>query len=235
MFGQTKNPTVVAICAATGNQGKEVIQRFQEMNEGQIYGANIFHCKALTRNSTSAKAENLSKLPNVTVEETDYSSAESLRNALQNSDALYLNYALVENEAEIEKLIIDVAIEVGVKHIIYASTAGKKNQGVPHWTSSRKTDEYLEECLSKAREEGKDFTYHLVQLGHFNENILPGSYFPPKNGKISYPWRGDVQFATSSLRDAGWRSRASPSGLRARPAHSPPGGLPAWRRRSIAS
>lgn len=202
MSTETENTFVVAICAATGNQGKEVIQRFQEINETLSKGAKKFHCVALTRNASSEKARNIGKLPNVTVAETDYLSVESLMSVLQNADALYLNYAMVENVADIEKSIIDTAIESGVKHIVYASTAGEKNQGVPHWKSSLMTDEYLEKCLSEARKHGKDFTYHLVQLAHFNENILPGSFFPPNNGKITYPWRSDAQFATSSLRDA---------------------------------
>lgn len=199
----------VAICAATGNQGHEIIKRFREINKEQIYGTNKgFHIKALTRNASSSDvAASLSQsTPNLTVVETVYSSKKSLENALRDVDALFLNYAIVQNEAEIEKLIIDVAIESGVKHIIYASTCETKDQhGVPHWESSRKTNEYLRECLAAKQKEGwtnEDFCFHLLQLPHFNENILPGSYFPPKNGAITYPWRSNAQFATCSLRDA---------------------------------
>ena len=198
----------VAICAATGNQGKEIIKRFREINEMQIYGAGKnFYIKTLTRNASSDAALKLSQnTPNLTVIETVYSSRESLENALRGVDALFLNYALVKNEAEIEKLIIDVAIKTGVRHIIYSTVAACENDyGVPHWESSRQTNEYLRECLAAKQSEGcpdDAFRFHLVQLAHFNENILPGSYFPPKNGSITYPWRSDAQFATSSLRDA---------------------------------
>lgn len=198
----------VAICAATGNQGLEIIKRFREINKDRIYGADKeFHIKALTRNASSDAAVNLSQsTPNLTVVETVYSSRESLENALRDVDALFLNYALVQNEAEIEKIIIDAAIDSGVKHIVYSTTAAcEKDHGVPHWESSRKTNEYLRECLAAKRKEGctdEDFRFHLLQLAHFNENILPGSYFPPKNGAIAYPWRSDAQFATCSLRDA---------------------------------
>jgi nucleoside-diphosphate-sugar epimerase len=194
----------VAICAATGNQGREVIKRFQEINEAKTFKNKVFQSKALTRSASSNAAIDLSKMPNVTVAETNYSSIESLKNVLEGVDALYLNYAMVENEAEIETSIVDAAIESGVKHIIYASTSGcGRDHGVPHWTSSYKTEEYLKECHSKCTEkkEGEDFKYHFVRLGHFNENILPGSYFPPQNGKITYPWGSDIRVATSSLRD----------------------------------
>ena len=43
--------------------------------------------------------------------------SESLRSVLQNVDALYLNYALAKNQADIEKSIIDVAIESRVFRI----------------------------------------------------------------------------------------------------------------------
>mmetsp|Transcript_23488 Transcript_23488/g.27732 ORF Transcript_23488/g.27732 Transcript_23488/m.27732 type:complete len:329 (-) Transcript_23488:66-1052(-) len=203
MSRKTENSIVVAICAATGNQGKEVIRRFNEINnDAQINGTKIFECRALTRNASSEEAKKLGKNPHVTVAETDYSSVESLRKVLKNVDALYLNYALVKNEAEIEKLIIDVAIESEVKHIVYASTVSQKNHGVPHWASCSKTEQHLEEYLSKTQQDGHDFKYHLIKLAHFNENILPGSYFPPKKGKLTYPWRSNARFATSSLRDA---------------------------------
>jgi hypothetical protein len=32
-----------------------------------------------------------------------------------------------------------------------------------------------------------------------NENMLPGSYFPKHNGELTYPWRNDARFPTSSL------------------------------------
>lgn len=194
----------VAICAATGNQGREVLKRFQEINEAKTFENKVFRSKALTRRASSNEAINLSKMPNVTVAETNYSSIESLKNVLKGVDALYLNYAMVENEAEIERSIIDAAIESGVKHIIYASTVGcERDHGVPHWKSSFKTEEYLKECHSRCTEKkgGDDFKYHFVRLAHFNENILPVSFFAPKNGYITYPWRTDVRCATSSLRD----------------------------------
>jgi len=189
---------IVAICAATGKQGKEVIRRFKEINESKPYGSKVFHLKALTRNASSADAIKVSKIPYTTVAETDYSS-KSLKDVLTGVDALYLNYAMVKNEADIESRIIDVALESCIQHIIYASTVGcERDHGVPHWTSSYRTEEYLKLCHEK---QGKDFKYHLVRLGHFNENILPGSYMPPKNGTITYPWGANVPVVTSSLRD----------------------------------
>ena len=205
----TTGVTTVAVCCATGNQGKEMIQRFDEINEAQIYGAkNAFHIKALTRNVSSNAAISLvSNAPNtnLTLAEVDYLSHESLKLALEGADALYLNYAMVENEAEVEKTIIHAAIDAGVKHIVFASHINcEKDHDVPHWESSRKTNEYLQECLMKAQAKQKfytDFRFHLVRLGAFNENVLPGSYFPPKGGKMTFAWRADARVATTSLRD----------------------------------
>lgn len=202
----TTGITTVAVCCATGNQGKEVIQRFEEINETQIYGENnSFHIKALTRNASSNAAINiLSNSPksNVTLAEVEYLSHESLKLALQGADALYLNYAMIENEAEVEKTIIDAAISAGVKHIVFASHINcEKDHGVPHWESSRKTNEYLKECLlmAQAKQEDTAFRFHLVRLAAFNENVL--SHFLPKGGKMTFPWRQDARFATASLRD----------------------------------
>lgn len=192
----------VVICAATGNQGKEVIRRFNEINKSKSYGSKVFHLTALTRKESSDGAKCLSEVPNVTIAATDYS-GKSLMNIFSGVDALYLNYAMVEIEAEVEKTIIDAALESGVQHIIYASAVGcQKDHDVPHWVSSCKTEDYLKERYNNNKDEGKDdFKYHFMRLAHFNENFTPGSYFPPKNGKINFPWNTDSLIATSSLRD----------------------------------
>ena len=95
---------------------------------------------------------------------------------------------------------VDAAIDAHVKHIIYSSTvACDTNTGVGHWESSFQTESYLRKAAEQA---DYDLRYHSVRLSHFNENILPGSYFPPKKGKLKYLWGVDVSVATSSLRDA---------------------------------
>lgn len=38
-------------------------------------------------------------------------------------------------------------------------------------------------------------------MGHFNENLLPGSYYPQKNGKVTISWEPTAGVHTSSLRD----------------------------------
>jgi uncharacterized protein YbjT (DUF2867 family) len=191
-----KDKYTIVICAATGNQGKEVINRFREINETNQY-EKTFYLKALTRSASSKEAMEISS--NVSVVETNYST-ESMNAIFKGVDALYLNYAMVKNEAEVESSIIDAALNAGVKHIVYASTISCENDhGVPHWTSSYATEEHLKKCHS---ESANNFLFHFVRLGHFNENMLPGSYFPPKNGKLTYPWRSDARFPTSSLRDA---------------------------------
>ena len=198
---KVKPEQTIAICVATGQQGKEVIQRFKEINEAHTYGQRVFHMKALTRNTSSKSAMSLSQIPNVTVVEVNYESSESLTDAFQGVDALFLNYVMCENEAEVEKSIIDAALLCGVSHIVYASHADcEGDHGVPHWESSRKINEYLHECLSR-KNTGQDFKYHLLRLTHFNENFSPKGYFPPKNGVIACPFRPDVRFATHSLRD----------------------------------
>jgi nucleoside-diphosphate-sugar epimerase len=109
---------------------------------------------------------------------------------------------MCKNEFSINKSIIDAAVGAKVKHIIYSSTIGcdkEANQTVPHWNTSHQTEQYVRMVHEKS---GDAFKYHFLRLGHFNENLLPGSYFPPKNGKLTVPWEPTAGVCTSSLRDA---------------------------------
>lgn len=117
-----------------------------------------------------------------------------------------MNYLIGPDETEVERTIVDTALESGVKHIVYASSVGCRDEdhGVPHWTASYETEEYIKKChqdRSSDASSSSEFLYHFIRLPHFNENFLPGSYNAPSNGQIFYPFSSEVDIPTTCARD----------------------------------
>jgi hypothetical protein len=198
MTNFTEDFYTVAVSLATGNQGREIVQRFRELNENGNLGKTI-HIRALTRNATSRMSVEMANMKNVSVYAVDYTSNKSLAEAVNGCDAVFVNYIMCKDEFSINKSIIDAAVGAKVQHIIYSSTLAcnkKANQTVPHWNTSYQTEQYVREVHEKS---GDAFKYHFLRLGHFNENLLPGSYYPPKNGTVTIPWEPTAGVYTSSL------------------------------------
>lgn len=124
--------------------------------------------------------------PGVDVKEADYNSKESLIQALKGQDALVSTVAM--SAIENQKLMIDAAIEAGVKHFIPAeytiATRDPKAQWIPIYSSVLDIEHYLMD-----REKQMDWT--VVQCGALIEFSL------------DYPFVLDFDNATATLWDGG--------------------------------
>jgi uncharacterized protein YbjT (DUF2867 family) len=107
----------IAVFGATGNQGGSVIQSLTK--------TGLYHLRAITRNSTSEKARELSKLHNVTIVEADLNDNESVDNALKNCYGVFLvtdfsAHFKRNQEANQGINVIDKAIKNKVSHVVFS-------------------------------------------------------------------------------------------------------------------
>lgn len=111
----------VLVVGATGNQGGAVVDGLLAADDDQfsVYG--------LTRDATSEKAQALADR-GITVVEGDLNETESLRNAMNEVDAVFAvtNYFIAGFESEIEQgtNLAEVAAESDIDHFVYSSVGG---------------------------------------------------------------------------------------------------------------
>jgi uncharacterized protein YbjT (DUF2867 family) len=135
--------TRVLVVGATGNQGGAVIDGLLAMNADQfsVYG--------LTRDATSEKAQALADR-GVTVVEGDLNDTESLRDAMDEIDAVFAvtNYFIAGFEGEIEQStnLAEVAAESDVNHFVYSSVGGAdRTTEVEHFLSKYRVEQRIAE------------------------------------------------------------------------------------------
>ena len=136
------------------------------------------------------------------LQQVDYSSSISLREALTGANALYLNCTVtMYQDNNLYKRIIDAAIRVGVQHIVYSSIVGcdkEPQHGIPHWDGARHIEAYLAIRHDETRQA---FRYHIIRYApHCNEHLLT-HYAPSDDGWIAYPWHPSIRVHTASARD----------------------------------
>lgn len=126
--------TTFLIVGATGKQGGRAISTLfdqQSTNKG-------ISLRFITRNTESASAKKLEE-KGTKAYKADLFDKESLRQALTGVDRAFLvtdAMAGEEKEAQQGKTFIDVAKEVGVKHIVFTSvSAADTATTVPHFRS----------------------------------------------------------------------------------------------------
>jgi uncharacterized protein YbjT (DUF2867 family) len=66
MTNFSEDVCTVAVSLATGKQGSEIVQRFQELNESGNLGKTV-HIRALTRDATSRGSVAMANRKNVSV------------------------------------------------------------------------------------------------------------------------------------------------------------------------
>lgn len=145
----------VAVSSGTGQQGSSIVQatRARGIEAGPIARGDA----ALIANRTA-----------------DLDQPATLAQALAGVDTLVLivpSLVTPANAGEARRGIgaIDVALEAGVRHIIYSSALTRQGQGVLGLGSKRAIEERLREC-------GIDWT--IVRPAFFMENFA--TFFPPK-------------------------------------------------------
>jgi len=126
----------ILVIGATGQQGKSIIRHLSKNNK--------FNLRALTRDTKSEKAAEISKL-GVTLFAGDVLNRENLKEAMKNVygvvSILQLDHI---KEVEAGKLINEVAKECNVQHFIYSTVGGAHEKtGVPHFDSKHEVEKHL--------------------------------------------------------------------------------------------
>lgn len=185
------NRPTIAVIGATSKQGGSIVR--------SLIKTGRYNVRALTRNGTSADAKKLEKL-GAEIFVGDSSKKEDLRKAFQGVQGVFAMTPVMppaeeEREQQLGKLFADVAVEKGVKHLVWSSlenvetiTNGKLK--VPHFTAKAKAQEYIEGLKA-------DITVTSVILAFFYTNVIE-YYVPQKDSDgtltFSLPCDGNLKY-----------------------------------------
>lgn len=151
------NPKVIFVTGVTGNQGGAVARNL--INKG-------FKVRALTRNPTSAQAQNLRK-QQIDIIEGDLNEQNTFSHHLKNIDGIF-SVQTFENgiDKEIKQGInlANLAKEYNVPHFLYSSVVGADLQtGIPHFESKLKIEAHIKQLR---------LPYTILRPTSFYENFL---------------------------------------------------------------
>ena len=160
-----KGQDAILITGATGQQGGATARAL--LAEGH-------KVVAMTRNPSSAKAEELAAL-GADVIQADLNDEASLRVALKGKWGVFSVQntweAGVEGEEEQGKRLARLAMEAGVQHFVYASVASAdKATGIPHFDNKYRIEETVRELGFPS--------YVILRPAFFMEN-LTSPFFKP--------------------------------------------------------
>lgn len=151
-----KNKLIVVV-GATGRQGQSVIKSLINKD---------YNIRALVRNPK--KINNLLNESNVEIFKGDLRSKDSLRNLCSNAYGLFFALAFSKDSIDFGKILLDVAKESNLEHIIYSSVGGADRYSkVDHFCYKKEIEEYL-------RKLGKPYTI-LRPAGYMDEFANPKS------------------------------------------------------------
>ncbi|HMK03629.1 MAG TPA: NmrA/HSCARG family protein [Ferruginibacter sp.] len=184
-----QNSKTILVTGATGNQGSAAVKTLLD---------NGFSVKAITRDPSSAAAQNLKNL-NATVVQADLNNNSSYRDQLKDVDGIFCVLTFVNGtEKEINQGIslVNLAKEYGVKHFIYSSVIGADlGTGIPHWESKSRIEDHLK---------ASGLPYTIIRPVSFYENfLLPQVKSRILKGKLASPVKKEVMQQFISARDVG--------------------------------
>ena len=173
----TNNKTIF-VTGGTGNQGGAVARSLLQQG---------FTVKVLTRNTNSAKAQNLKKL-NIELVQGDLNIASTYRKYLKD---VYGIFSVQTFEDGIKKEInqgitlATIGKEFGVKHFLYSSVIGANlNTGVPHMNSKLEIENHIKQT---------GLPYTIIRPTSLYENFLiPQVKKGILNGKLVQPINKDT-------------------------------------------
>lgn len=157
----------ILVTGATGNQGAAVINALQSADSG-----GSFDILALTRNTTSPKAQAL-KAQGIVLVQGDFSNCEAIfESSTTPIDAVYsvqVNHKgtpeQVKHEEVEARAMIDAALKHNVKHFVQASgdRGGEERSWhdptpVPHFETKYNIERYLKE-----KTEGSGMSYTILR------------------------------------------------------------------------
>src|SRR6185295_5869581 len=125
------------VTGATGNQGGAVARSLIQRG-GKV--------KALVRNPSSARAQDLKKL-NVELIEGDLNKVDALRDHVKGVDAIFCVLTFdrgIKKGIEQGTNLANLAKGCNVPHFVYSSVVGADLQtGIPHWESKFKIENHI--------------------------------------------------------------------------------------------
>ena len=189
-----QNSKTIFVTGATGNQGGAVARSL--INNG-------FKVKALTRNPSSAPAQNLKKL-HAEIVQGDLNNTDTFRDHIKDVDGIF-SVLTYENgiDKEIKQGIdlANLAKEYGVKHFLYSSVIGAdQNTGIPNWESKFKIENHIKQI---------NLPYTIIRPASLFENFLiPQVKSRIVKGKLASPVNKDVIQQFISSKDIGEISAA---------------------------
>ncbi|KAG9233656.1 putative NmrA-like family domain-containing protein 1 [Amylocarpus encephaloides] len=195
----TKN---ILITGSTGNQGSAVVNALLMLSNSQV----PYHLYTLTRNPSSAPARRLTAKPNVTVIQGDSTNPQAIFSQLP-PDIHGLFLVTLPNATEKEQAIplIDIAIEKGVRHIVFTSAdrGGPERSEtdatiIPHFGTKMGIEKSLKEACSRSH---KSTEWTILRPTSFMDNISPS--FIGKTLGTMLKQMGDTKLSLISVSDIG--------------------------------
>ena len=184
----TNNKTIF-VTGATGNQGGAVARNLARAG---------FTVKALTRNTQSAKALELSSL-NIALIKGDLNDTQTFRNELKNIYGIFSVQTFqngIRNEIHQGTALASLAKEVGINHFLYSSVSGAdSNTGVPHMDSKFTIENHIRRL---------SIPFTIIRPAGFYENFLhPQVKKGILKGKLVQPGKPDTVMQYIAADDIG--------------------------------
>ncbi|TVY83294.1 hypothetical protein LSUE1_G001559 [Lachnellula suecica] len=178
----------VALAGASGNLGSVVLK--------ELIKSNLFEITVLSRASSTFKYP-----PEVKEIKADFESLESLTTALKGQQALVSTVASLGVKSQ--KLLIDAAVQAGVKRIIPSEFGcdlhNAKARTLPVYAAKVEIEKYLDELAVKGQ-----ISYTLLFTGPLLDfGLKHGIFFNFKERKAELFDGGDYPFSTTTLATAG--------------------------------
>ena len=153
----------IVVTGATGRQGSGVVRALLR---------DRWHVRALTRNPASAKAQMLAEL-GADVVQGDMENVDSLRPVFEGAYGAFSvqNPMISGLNGEIRqgKLVADVAKEVGIQHLVYASAGTGKPTGIGSWDSKLEVEAHMKAL---------DIPLTVLRPKAFMELMTDKGYYP---------------------------------------------------------
>ncbi|KAJ5710424.1 hypothetical protein N7488_004580 [Penicillium malachiteum] len=160
---------IVFVCGVTGTQGGAVAHHLLQKD---------IKIKSITRNINSPPARSLISR-GIHLSEGDFDNEESLKQAMVDCTALFLNlrpdFTKPNGELNQAQNILSAAKHAGVKHVVYTSALGTVNpERLTHWSPSSMVGLLLrgkQAIEEEVRNAGFE-SYTILRPGNFMTNFL---------------------------------------------------------------
>ena len=176
------NQRKILVTGATGQQGGS-LARLLIQKKHKVY--------ALTRNTQSAAAQGL-RNKGANIVKGDLDDSDSLKRAVKDVESVFLMGTPFEDGTEGEirrgKLMVDIAKENNIEHLVYSSVANAdKNTGIPHFESKYKVEQHIKNL---------GIPHTIIGPTFFMENLLgPGL----EQGQLALPLSPSITLQQSAL------------------------------------